>query len=201
MGSPVTSSNTVQLSVTDKWGNGCSFICSNYQDFGTGAIPNGCGFTLQNRGSSFSLEQGHPNEIKGGKRPYHTIIPAIATKGDELWLTFGCMGGFMQPQGHVQILLSMLRGFSPQQAVDAPRFCVQVDEDADGNSIIFFEDTFEPEVVTELQEMGHAVQVVSGTARSLMGRAQLIERSVHIDGVVWGAGSDPRGDGHAVAEI
>lgn len=121
----------------------------------------------------------------------------------------------------------MLRGFSPQQAVDAPRFCVQVDDGVDRrmdtttsipntdntNAIIFFEDTFEPEVVTELQGtlhvhalqlcndvdssltlsnraagMGHVVQVVSGTARSLMGRAQLIERSVHVDGVVWGAG-------------
>ncbi|KAF8315335.1 gamma-glutamyltranspeptidase [Clavulina sp. PMI_390] len=202
-GSPLHSSDTVQFAVTDKWGNGCSFICSNYAGFGTAAIPKGCGFTLQNRGSGFRLTEGHPNQLAPNKRPYHTIIPAIATKGDELWLTFGCMGGFMQPQGHLQILLSMMRGFSPQAAVDAARFCISAglpDAEVGGstagniNSTVYFEDTLDP-------NMGHRVLTLKGTQRAMMGRAQVIERVVSGDDVVWGAGSDPRADGHAAAEI
>ncbi|EPT03997.1 hypothetical protein FOMPIDRAFT_98772 [Fomitopsis schrenkii] len=216
-GNPVFSSDTVYFSVTDQWGNACSYIQSNYAGFGTGAIPKGCGFTLQNRGSNFYLTPGHPNALEGGKRPYHTIIPAMALRGDELFLCYGVMGGFMQPQGHVQVLLNMLRGFTAQAALDAPRFCISAgspDSLAGGsagdiNSEVYFEEGIAPEVVEKLRvkltimkAMGHDAHLVTGLGRGMFGRGQVIQKLVDQSGrTVWAAGSDPRADGHAAAHL
>ncbi|KAF8846268.1 gamma-glutamyltranspeptidase [Paxillus ammoniavirescens] len=209
-GNPVNSSDTVYFTVTDQWGNACSYIQSNYAGFGTGAVPKGCGFTLQNRGAGFVLKEGHPNCLQGGKRPYHTIIPAMALRGDELFLSYGVMGGFMQPQGHVQVLLNMLRGFTAQAALDAPRFCISAgmpeddDDDAFGvvNGEVYFEDDISPATIAKLREMGHDARTVSGFGRGMMGRGQIIQKIVDQSGkTVWAAGSDPRADGHAVAQI
>ncbi|KAF9015493.1 nucleophile aminohydrolase [Cyathus striatus] len=211
-GNPVNSSDTVYFSVTDQWGNACSYIQSNYAGFGTGAIPKNCGFTLQNRGNGFVLDEMHPNALKGGKRPYHTIIPALALRGDDLFLSYGVMGGYMQPQGHVQVLLNMLRGFTPQAAVDAPRFCIspgmpETDHKApgaagDANSEVYFEDGIPIDTVQKLRDMGHDARIVSGFARGMMGRGQVIQKINDKSGkTVWAAGSDPRADGHAAAQI
>ncbi|CUA70368.1 gamma-glutamyltranspeptidase [Rhizoctonia solani] len=209
-GNPAASTDTVYFSVTDQWGNGCSFIQSNYAGFGTGAIPKGCGFTLQNRGSGFVLEEGHPNQLEGGKRPYHTIIPALATRGDELFLVYGVMGGFMQPQGHIQVLLNILRGFTPQAALDAPRFCISAgspDASVDNarnagdiNSEVYFEDGIPAETVQKLREMGHDAHQLTGFSRAMLGRGQVIQK-LSAGELTWAAGSDQRGDGHAVAQI
>ncbi|KZS93139.1 gamma-glutamyltranspeptidase [Sistotremastrum niveocremeum HHB9708] len=211
-GAPVATSDTVYFTVTDQWGNACSFIQSNYAGFGTGAIPKGCGFTLQNRGSGFVLQEGHPNMLKGGKRPYHTIIPALATRGKELFLSYGVMGGFMQPQGHVQVLLNILRGFTVQAALDAPRFCISAGlpdnelktntKPGDINSEVFFEEGIPEETVAQLRAMGHDARVANGFARGVMGRGQVIQKLVDQSGrTVWAGGSDPRIDGHAAAQI
>ncbi|CEL59347.1 gamma-glutamyltranspeptidase [Rhizoctonia solani AG-1 IB] len=209
-GNPTASTDTVYFSVTDQWGNGCSFIQSNYAGFGTGAIPKGCGFTLQNRGSGFVLEEGHPNQLAGGKRPYHTIIPALATRGDELFLVYGVMGGFMQPQGHIQVLLNILRGFTPQAALDAPRFCISAgspdasvanaNNAGDINSEVYFEDGIPAETVQKLKEMGHDAHQLSSYSRAMLGRGQVIQK-LPTSELVWAAGSDQRGDGHALAQI
>lgn len=193
-GTPVASSNTVYLSVVDGFGNACSFINSNYMGFGTGIVPKGWGFTLQNRGHNFSLDPNHPNVLAPKKRPYHTIIPAMVTRESDnsLYASYGVMGGFMQPQGHVQVL-SALRdaGLDPQSALDLPRFCIDVDE-AGGKVAI--EEGMPRETIDALEKMGHPLYEVSGYERAMFGRGQVILQD---ENKVLIGGSDPRADGYA----
>ncbi|BEJ15312.1 hypothetical protein CspHIS471_0410790 [Cutaneotrichosporon sp. HIS471] len=212
-GNPTSSSDTIYLATSDIHGNACSFIQSNYAGFGTGAIPKGCGFTLQNRGSNFTLREGHPNNIEGGKRPYHTIIPAMLTRGGELVAAYGVMGGFMQPQGHLQVLLNVLRGLSPQHSLDAPRFCISAGlpdptkKEKEGSagrvdSEIWFEEGIDADVVQALRDMGHQCEVARGFARKIAGRGQMVAAIRDPSGRnVWAGGSDMRGDGCAVGQI
>jgi gamma-glutamyltranspeptidase/glutathione hydrolase len=193
-GAPVASSSTVYLSVVDGMGNACSFINSNYMGFGTGIVPKGWGFTLQNRGHNFSLDPEHPNCLAPGKRPYHTIIPAMVTRvaDNSLYASYGVMGGFMQPQGHVQVLSALVdAGLDPQSALDAPRFCIDVD--AAGGKVAI-EEGMPNATLTALRGMGHPLYEVSGYERALFGRGQVILRDEA--GVLCG-GSDPRADGYA----
>ena len=196
-GVPVSSSDTVYFSVVDGDGNACSFINSNYMGFGTGIVPPGWGFSLQNRGHNFSLEPDHPNALAPGKRPYHTIIPAMATDAQTgaLWASFGVMGGFMQPQGHLQVVIALVDdGLDPQAALDWPRFCIQ--EGTAGGSVAI-EQGIPDKTLAGLAEMGHQLSTVGGFDRSLFGRGQIIVRDPHT-AVLW-AGSDPRADGCAMS--
>lgn len=195
VGEPVHSSDTVYFSVVDEDGNACSFINSNYQGFGTGIVPQGWGFTLQNRGMGFSLDPEHPNRLAPGKRPYHTIIPALVTRDDgSLYASFGVMGGFMQPQGHVQVLLALLDdGLDPQAALDRPRLCLT---EASPESRLALEAGIPLETAEQLSSMGHEVQFIDGQQRALFGRGQIILRDPE-SGVLAG-GSDPRADGAAL---
>ena len=196
-GTPPGASDTVYFSVVDGEGNACSFINSNYMGFGTGIVPRGWGFSLQNRGQGFSLDPQHPNALAPGKRPYHTIIPAMATYAEsgELYASFGVMGGFMQPQGHMQVLSALVDdGLDPQAALDLPRFCIEPD---DPRGAVSLEEGIPVGVMARLAEMGHPVTPVSGVWRTLFGRGQIIRRDP-ASGVLW-AGSDPRADGCAMA--
>jgi gamma-glutamyltranspeptidase/glutathione hydrolase len=195
-GTPTTSSDTVYLTVVDKHGNACSFINSNYMGFGTGFVPKGWGFTLQNRGAGFSLDAAHPNALVPNKRPYHTIIPAIITHtdSDELFASYGVMGGFMQPQGHMQVASFLIDHHDdPQVALDRPRFCI-TSGTADGQ--IAVEQGISVETMASLAQMGHTLIPTSGHARAIFGRGQVILRDRE-SGVLWG-GSDPRADGLAM---
>ena len=168
--------------------------------FGTGIVPAGWGFTLQNRGHNFSLDPQHPNALAPGKRPYHTIIPAMATQPgpggkQELYASFGVMGGFMQPQGHLQVTIAMLDDqLDPQQALDQPRFCIT---EAEAGGDVNLEAGIPSLVMDELSAMGHAINKVDGHDRALFGRGQIIRRDP--DSGVLLAGSDPRADGCAMS--
>jgi gamma-glutamyltranspeptidase/glutathione hydrolase len=196
-GAPVAGSDTVYFCVVDGRGNACSFINSNYMGFGTGIVPRGHGFTLQNRGHCFSLDPAHPNALAPGKRPYHTIIPGMLTRDDgSLYAPFGVMGGFMQPQGHVQVVVGLVDdAASPQAAVDRPRFCI---EPVDAGGKVHLEEGIPAATAEALAARGHAlVPGVSGFDRALFGRGQVIRRDP--DGALT-AGSDPRTDGGAASE-
>lgn len=191
------SSDTVSFQVVDSEGNAISFVNSNFNGFGTGICPAGCGFSLQNRGFNFSLDKTHRNVLSGGKRPYHTIIPGMLTYADsgDLYATLSNMGGFMQPQGHLQLTVNLVAGgMDPQEAIDTPRFCIPQGTQ-DGQ--VQFETGIPQDVLEQLQAMGHnMVPNVAGHARSTFGRAQIIKKDP-VTGVLW-AGSDGRGDGCAM---
>ena len=186
-------SDTVYLTAVDGDGNACSFINSNFAGFGTGIVPRDCGFSLQNRGAGFSLDPQHPNALAGGKRPYHTIIPAMTTYEDgALHASFGVKGGFMQPPGHVHMLVNMLdHGMDPQAALDAPRLSLRPGT-ADG--AVHLEPEIAVETMSALARMGH--DVVPSTDRFSFGTGHAIVRDRE-SGVLWG-GADPRADGAAI---
>ncbi|ROV98327.1 hypothetical protein VMCG_07183 [Cytospora schulzeri] len=207
-------SDTVYLCVADEEGNACSLVNSVSDNFGTRIVPPGTGFVLQNRGSSFHLgPANHPNLYAPGKRPYNTIIPAMVTNAADgtLHSVFGVMGGAMQPQGHAQVLLNLVRfGMNPQTALDAPRICIGVslpgkstDPSKRDDNTVYLEEGIGEDVAQELERMGHEVKYVTGMGRSQFGRGQVIR--VHYDQVehrrVYSAGSDMRGDGHAAPLI
>jgi len=195
-GIPDPTSCTVSFQVVDKDGNAVSFVNSNFMGFGTGLVPDGCGFTLQNRGAGFSLEESHPNVIEPRKRPFHTIIPAMITHADtdELYATLSNMGGFMQPQGHMQLTVALASGLDPQAAIDQPRFCI-----ADGthNGTVLIEEGLDDMNILALSKRGHnMITNVKGFSKAIFGKAQIIKRDRET-GVLW-AGSDGRSDGCAV---
>jgi len=197
-GSPVAGSDTVYFCAVDGQGNACSFINSNYMGFGTGIVPEGCGFTLQNRGACFVTDPAHPNALAPRKRPYHTIIPGMMTRSDgSLYAPFGVMGGFMQPQGHVQVVVGIVDdGLEPQPVLDRPRFCIQPVDGAD--SRVYLETGLPDSTRAGLKERGHGLMPgVSGYSRGLFGRGQVIRWNG--DGTLT-AGSDPRADG-GVAQV
>lgn len=184
--------DTVYLTVIDGRGNAVSFISSLYHLFGSGLVVPETGICLQNRGACFTLKSGHPNVLAGGKRPYHTIIPAMALREGKLWLSFGVMGGFMQPQGHLQVLANLVdHGMSPQTALDAPRFRV----DARGGLRAHIETGVPLKTRKALASMGHDIQPHT-TFAPWFGSGDIIARDAET-GVLCGA-SDPRKDGCAV---
>ena len=178
---------TVYLSAADKNGMMVSFIQSNYMGFGSGIVIPGTGISLQNRGCGFVLEQGHPNCVAGAKRPYHTIIPGFVTQNDRPLMSFGVMGGHMQPQGHLQMMVRIFDyGQNPQAACDAPRWIVNTDLS------IGLEPGFSADLIRELSARGH--NIISNESTAQFGGAQLI--FCLEDG--YCAASDPRKDGQAL---
>ncbi len=188
-GLPPSGNDTVYLCTADRDGNAVSFIHSQFLAFGSGIAPEGVGFTLQNRGNLFTLDPAHPNCIAPRKRPYHTIIPAMVTRGDALTFCFGVMGGTMQPQGHVQVLTNILdHGMGVQEALYAPRFYYQKENDT------LIEPYWPTSVYESLRKRGHNLTLGEGP---IFGGAQLI----HVDAGsgAYLAASEPRKDGCALA--
>lgn len=191
--------DTIYLTVVDKDRNCCSLIQSNFHGFGSQVVPGNVGFALQNRGSLFALDDDHPNRFEPQKRPFHTIIPAMATKDGKPWLCFGVMGGDMQPQGHVQILVNLIDfGMNVQEAGDAARIRhdgsptpTGTPGESDGGTV-YVEPGIPEETRAELVRRGHKVEVASGGGFGGY-QAILIDPEA---GVLHGA-TEPRKDGAA----
>jgi len=184
---------TVLLTAADEQGQMVSFIQSNYMGFGSGVVVPGTGVALQNRGCCFATTPGHPNHIGPNKRPYHTIIPGFVTHADpqgkqQPVMAFGVMGGFMQPQGHAQVVVRLADyKQNPQAALDAPRWNVQA------GMKVSIEPGLEARVYEQLRAMGHDLDTAEGLSPAF-GRGQCVYRL----GDGYGAASDPRSDGQAV---
>jgi gamma-glutamyltranspeptidase/glutathione hydrolase len=191
--------DTVYLTVVDKDRNCCSMIQSLYFGFGSQVVPGHVGFALQNRGSLFALDDSHLNRLEPHKRPFHTIIPAMVTKDGQPWFCFGVMGGDMQPQGHVEVLVNMIDfGMNPQMAGDASRIRhggsetpTGIPEEPHGGTV-FLESGFPPESLSKLEALGHKLGKATGSYGGYQGI--LID---HEHGTLHGA-TDPRKDGAAV---
>ena len=183
---------TIYLSAADENGMMISLIQSNYMGFGSGIVVPGTGVSLQNRGFGFTLEDGHANQVAGGKRPFHTIIPGFLTKDGRPQMSFGVMGGNMQPQGHLQTLVRMLvYKQQPQAACDAPRWKFSSGQSVD------FESTMSADLVAGLKRQGHQFEPIADNYMDF-GSGQFIWRLSDDmqDGYV--AASDSRRDGQAV---
>ena len=168
-GNPILETgDTIYMTVADGDGNMVSLIQSNYSGLGSGMTPLGLGFQLQNRGALFNLEEGHFNTYEPGKRPFHTIIPAMVTKDGEPFFSFGVMGGAMQPQGHVQILVNMIDfGMNVQESGDAPRMRHSGSSQPTGEmmtdgGVVNLEFGYSEETIARLSAMGHKVEVSAG---------------------------------------
>jgi gamma-glutamyltranspeptidase/glutathione hydrolase len=183
---PQAHGDTIYLTVADKDGNVVSLIQSIYESFGAGIVAGDTGIALHNRGTLFSLRAGHPNTLAPGKRPFHTLVPAMVLKEGVPWLSFGVMGGDMQPQGHVQVLLNLIEfGMNVQEAGEAPRFRHS------GNGLAL-ETAISAEARFGLDRRGHRLINSIGAFGGFQGI--LIDPKT---GVMMG-GSDPRKDGLAI---
>ena len=181
--------DTVYVCAADAAGRMVSFIQSNYKGFGSGIVVPGTGISLQNRGAGFSTQRGHPNVVAPGKRPFHTIIPGFVTEAGEPRMAFGVMGGPMQPQGHVQLVVRIfVYGQNAQAAVDAPRWRV-----LDGLRVAI-EDGYPEATLAGLHRRGHRIERVLPDASFAFGGAQVTIRTP----AGYVAASDPRKDGQAV---
>ena len=183
--------DTVYITCVDGEGNACSLINSVFSDFGTGLVVPGSGIALHSRGASFSLDPSHPNVLAPKKRPFHTLIPGIATKDGELWLSYGVMGTVQQAQGQIQALSNIIDfGMPPQEALDAPRFSYRPLEGEVG-----LEPRIPGAVADELRSRGHRI-VITESHPLYFGGGQVIARDAD-SGALTG-GSEPRNDGCAV---
>ena len=184
----VPSSGTVYLAAGDASGMMVSYIQSNFWGFGSGVVVPGTGISMQNRGAGFSLQPGHPNEVGPGKRPFHTIIPAFMSRDGQAIMSYGVMGGDMQPQGHVQMTIRLVDyGQNPQACADAPRWKIAMD------GSLLLESSVAADVAEELSRRGHLISRAPADSTEF-GSAQLVYRLA--DGYL--AASEPRRDGQAV---
>ena len=197
----IENGDTIYLTVADKYGNMISLIQSNYRGMGSGVVPNNTGFMLQDRGEMFNLDKNHRNSLVGGKRPFHTIIPAFITKNDKPFMSFGVMGGAMQPQGHAQIVINLIDfNMNLQEAGDAPRFrhvgsSQPTGEVMTDGGFLIFEDGFNIDQLKKLEKIGHEIKNKNDDEymKGAFGGYQAIMKK---NEVLIGA-SESRKDGHA----